>query len=172
MTTLSEAVLVDLLVQRLVPHGFVPFEELQLDSHLIFLRDVAPNTKESQSQSRIDAAFVHPLDGSITFVEAESSFYVEHATTYVGLADHVFLLIDDKAWSDTPEEVRNQQIAFAKNHRVGIITISFQGHVKVKVDALLQHVEPTVRSSVLARCHARQSAATPTPIGDVTDTDN
>ena len=126
---------------------------------MLNLQEINPNIDPGKKHARIDLAAIHPLDGSISFFEAETALHLNHPTTYVGLADYVWSVIPEAQWTGTTNDLREEQISYANNHGVGIITckeiVSGRGEVEIRINAKKQDIIQSARQAVITRCKKR-----------------
>ena len=148
---LTEEELVDYLEDVLVDKlQFLTYIELQITSKHLDLQKLI-----KQDQLRIDIAAIHQLDSSIYFFEAETQLHIKHPEMYRNFCDYCYLVCPDDSFDSLPSTIKQQQLSWAKDTGVGIITISKEGAVRQRLSAKQQDLSPEIRNEVLRMMNKR-----------------
>ncbi|MFW9855029.1 MAG: hypothetical protein ACFFFG_08200 [Candidatus Thorarchaeota archaeon] len=123
---------------------FRTFKELQITSKHLHLEDLV-----GQSQVRIDLAGIHPLDASIHFFEVESQFHIQHPQLYRFFCDYCYLVCPESQFDYLDTLTKDQQLRWAKEAGIGVITLTSTGLLQVRRLARFQETRPEVRQEVL-----------------------
>jgi hypothetical protein len=137
----------DVLVDRL---QFLTYIELQITSKHLDLQKMI-----KQSQLRIDLAAIHQLDSSIYFFEAETQFHIKHPEMYRHFCDFCYLVCPVEAFDSLPSETKRQQLTWAEDSGIGIITVSKEGALRKRLSAKQQSLTLEVRKEVLRMMNKR-----------------
>lgn len=133
-----------ILKNFLTNKGFICAEELQLSSKILDLESMV-----GQKQIRIDLAAISPIDQKITFVEAESTLYVEHPQMYRNFCDYLYLLVPDEAIHSQSSQEFNEQLLWAKNHGIGVISTSLPDQIDLlSASRICDSLDDTTRSVI------------------------
>ncbi|UCG03400.1 MAG: hypothetical protein JSW11_05290 [Candidatus Heimdallarchaeota archaeon] len=147
----SEAELVnhlnDVIVDKL---KFQTYPELTITSKHLDLQKMI-----KQDQLRIDLAAINQLDSSIYFFEAETELHVKHPAMYCNFCDYCYLVCPDEAFDSLPSETKRQQVSWAEETGLGIITISKEGALRKRLSAKQQSLVPEVRKDILRMMNKR-----------------
>ena len=127
---------------------FQTYTELQITNKNL---DIAKILDNDQKQIRIDLCGISKIDSSIHFFEAETQLHMMHPTIYQHFCDYCYLICPDEQFSILDTETQEQQLNWAKEEGIGIISITEQGVKKVRTYAKKQELVPDVRKEVL-RC--------------------
>jgi hypothetical protein len=138
-----ENVLVDML-------QFLTYIELQITSKHLDLQKMI-----KQDQFRIDLAGINSVDSSIYFFEAETQLHVKHPVMYRLFCDYCYLLCPDEAFDSLPSETKRQQLSWAEDSGIGILTASKEGALRKRLGAKQQSLAPEVRNEVLRMMNKR-----------------
>lgn len=137
----------DVLVDKL---KFQTYRELAITSkHLDLQRMI------KQDQLRIDLAAIHQVDSSIYFFEAERELHIKHPAMYTKFCDYCYLVCPDDSFDSLPSETKRQQLSWAEDIGVGIITISKEGAVRQRLGAKQQDLSPEIRNEVFRMMNKR-----------------
>lgn len=148
---LTEEELVNHLENVLVDKlKFLTYIELQITSKYLDLQKLI-----KQDQLRIDLAAVHQIDSSIYFFEAETTLHIKHPEMYRNFCDYCYLICPDEAFDSLPSEIMRQQLSWAEESGIGIITASKEGALRKRLGAKQQSLAPEVRNEVLRMMNKR-----------------
>lgn len=139
----------NILVEKL---RFQTYLELQITSKNLDIKKITPT---NQDQLRIDLAAINQFDGSIYFFEAELQIHTQHPTIYQNFCDYCYLLCPDEQFDYLDSVTKNQQVSWAEEQGIGIITISEQGALRVRLNAKRQTLRPEIRKEVLRLMNKR-----------------
>ena len=146
----------NILVEKL---KFQTYAEIQITSKYLDIRKLTPTKQE---QLRIDLAAINQVDGSIYFFEAEIQIHTQHPSIYQEFCDYCYLLCPDEQFDYLDSVTKRQQLSWAETQGIGIITISNQGALRVRLHAKRQNMRPEVRKEVLRVMNKRYSIRFPT----------
>ncbi len=148
---LSELELVNhldnILVEKL---KFQTYPELTITSKHLDLQKMI-----NQDQFRIDLASINHIDGSIHFFEAETQLHAKHPIMYRNFCDYCYLLCPDEQFDLLDSVTKRQQLSWANETGVGIITISNKGALRIRLHAKQQSLLPEVRKEVIRMMNKR-----------------
>ncbi|MFX1515741.1 MAG: hypothetical protein ACFFC6_05485 [Promethearchaeota archaeon] len=149
---ISEEELVNFLEDILIEKfKFQTYRELTITSKYLDLQAII-----NQDQMRIDLAAISFIDGSIYFFEAEREFHVKHPAMYTHFCDYCYLLCPDDAFDDLPWTPKKQQLSWAEETGIGILTSSGEGAFRNRLGAKLQEdLSPEIRKEVLRMMNKR-----------------
>lgn len=133
----------NILVDKL---NFQTYTELQITSKYVDIQNLTPN---QQSQIRIDLAAINQLDGSIHFFEAETQIHTQHPTIYTEFCDYCYLLCPEEQFDFLDSVTKRQQLSWAEEAGVGVVTISKEGALRVRLHAKLQGLKTEIRKEVI-----------------------
>ncbi|MHA1214397.1 MAG: hypothetical protein ACTSPG_03830 [Candidatus Hodarchaeales archaeon] len=111
---------------------------------------------------RIDLAAINSLDGSIHFFEAETSLYINHPSIYRFFCDYTYLLCPEEALDEIDSTTRQQQLDWASNKGIGIITVSEDKKIRIQSQVSLHKMKPIIRSEILRLMDTRTKIPFPT----------
>ncbi len=146
----------NILVEKL---KFQTYTELQIVSKNLDIRKLTPTKQE---QLRIDLAAINQVDGSIYFFEAENQIHTQHPSIYREFCDFCYLLCPDEQFDYLDSITKQQQLSWAETQGIGIITISNQGALRVRLNAKRQKLSLEVRKEVLRVMNKRYRIRFPT----------
>jgi len=150
---LTEKLLVEYL-DKILTHKiqFQTYIELQItNKHL----DLAKIVESGQKQIRIDLAGINQFDGSIHFFEAETQLHVQHPAIYNQFCDYCYLVCPDRQFDQLDTVTKQEQFDWAAEIGLGIITISDEGNLRVRIQANRQNMDPLIRNEVLRAMDTR-----------------
>lgn len=158
VTTESELIihLDNILVEKL---KFQTYTELQITSKYLDIRKLTPTKQE---QIRIDLAAINQIDSSIYFFEAEIQLHAQHPTIYQEFCDFCYLLCPNEQFDYLDSVTKHQQLSWAETQGIGIITMSNQGALRIRLRAKRQKLSPEVRKEVLRVMNKRYRIRFPT----------
>ncbi|MFX1283117.1 MAG: hypothetical protein ACFFB5_05650 [Promethearchaeota archaeon] len=129
---------------------FQTYLELQITSkHLDLQRMI------DQEQFRIDLAAISQIDSSIHFFEAETQLHLQHPVLYRKFCDYCYLVCPEEQFEILDSITKKQQLSWAEETGVGIITISKEGALRVRLHAKKQLILPEVRKEVIRAMNKR-----------------
>ncbi|MFX0206682.1 MAG: hypothetical protein ACFFDT_11915 [Candidatus Hodarchaeota archaeon] len=137
----------DVLVDKL---HFLTYIELQITSKHLDLQKMI-----KQDQLRIDLASIHQLDSSIYFFEAETQLHIKHPEMYRDFCDYCYLVCPDEAFDSLPSETKRQQLSWAEDSGIGIITVSKEGALRKRLGARQQSLTEEIRKEILRMMNKR-----------------
>ena len=142
---LSEKELITSLDTILVEQvHFQTYMELQITSkHLDLQRMI------NQDQFRIDLAAINQIDSSIHFFEAETQLHIKHPVVYRNFCDYCYLVCPEEQLEVLDSVTKKQQLSWADETGVGVLTISKEGALRVRLHAKQQPILPEVRKEVI-----------------------
>lgn len=123
---------------------FQTYQELTITSKYLDVQKLI-----NQDRLRIDLAAIHPIDGSIHFFEAETQLHVKHPVMYRAFCDYCYLLCPEEQFDLLPFVTKKQQRTWAKETGIGVVTVSKEGALKVRLHAKQQPLQPEIRKEVL-----------------------
>ncbi|WP_455141188.1 hypothetical protein [Candidatus Hodarchaeum mangrovi] len=123
---------------------FLSFPELQITSKNLDLKKIV-----EKDQIRIDLAALNNFDGSIYFFEAETTLYSFHPISYRHFCDFCYLVCPAESFDLLDSESKQQQINWADEMGVGIITITSDRNVNIRLRAKRQELTPVIRKEVI-----------------------
>ncbi|MHA2306652.1 MAG: hypothetical protein ACXACU_14820 [Candidatus Hodarchaeales archaeon] len=133
----------NILVEKL---KFQTYTELQITSKFVDIQNLTPT---KQNQLRIDLAAISQIDGSIHFFEAENQIHTQHPTIYSEFCDYCYLLCPEEQFDFLDSVTKRQQLSWAEEAGVGIVTISKKGELRVRLHAKLQDLKLELRKEVI-----------------------
>lgn len=142
---LSEKELITSLKTILVEQvHFQTYQELQITSKHIDLQRMI-----NQDQLRIDLAAISHTDSSIHFFEAETQLHIKHPMLYRKFCDYCYLVCPEEQFDILDSVTKKQQLSWADETGVGVITISKEGALRIRLLAKQQSMLPEVRKEVV-----------------------
>ena len=123
---------------------FQTYLELQITSKHLNLQRLI-----NQDQFRIDLAAISKIDSSIHFFEAETQLHLQHPVLYRNLCDYCYLVCPEEQFDLLDSVTKKQQLSWADDTGVGVITISKEGALRVRLLAKQQSILPEVRKEVI-----------------------
>ena len=129
---------------------FVTFPELQITSKNLDLKKLV-----EKDQIRIDLAALNNFDGSINFFEAETTLYSFHPISYRQFCDFCYLVCPADSFDLLDSESKQQQINWADEMGVGIITITSDRNINIRLRAKRQNLTPVIRKEVIRMMNQR-----------------
>ena len=123
---------------------FQTYLELQITNKHLDLDEIV-----DQDQIRIDLAGINQFDGSIHFFEAETQLHVQHPAIYKQFCDYCYLVCPDRQFDQLDSVTKQEQFGWATEIGLGIITISDEGNLRVRIHANRQDLDPIIRNEVL-----------------------
>ena len=142
---LGEKQLVDRLDRILTDQIlFQTYSELQITNKYLDLAEIV-----DQELIRIDLAGINQVDGSIHFFEAETQLHVQHPAIYRKFCDYCYLVCPDTAFDQLDTITKQEQFNWANEIKLGIITISEEGKMRIRAHANKQDLDPLIRKEVL-----------------------
>ncbi|MHA1978278.1 MAG: hypothetical protein ACW98F_04910 [Candidatus Hodarchaeales archaeon] len=124
---------------------FQTYTELQIGSS----NQITISEKINQNQIRIDLAGICQLDSSIHFFEAETQVHVNHPTIYRQFCDYCYLLCPDEQFEVLNRKTLEEQLSWAREVGIGIISISKMGILRNRLPAIQQPLDPEIRKVIL-----------------------
>ena len=146
----------NILVDKL---KFQTYNELQITSKFVDIQNLTPT---KQNQLRIDLAAICQIDGSIHFFEAETQIHTQHPTIYTQFCDYCYLLCPEEQFDFLDSVTKKQQISWAEEEGIGVITISKEGALRVRLHAKLQDLKIEIRKEVIRMMNKRFKIRFPT----------
>ena len=137
----------DVLVDKV---EFLTYNELQITSKHLDLPKMI-----KQDQLRIDLAAINRLDSAIYFFEAETQLHIKHPEMYRNFCDYCYLVCPDEALDSLPSETKRQQLSWAEDSGIGILTVSKEGALRKRLSAKQQSLTPEIRKVVLHMMNKR-----------------
>ena len=137
----------DILVEQL---HFQTYSELQITSKHLDLQKMI-----NQDRFRIDLAAINRIDGSVHFFEAESQLHIKHPVMYRKFCDYCYLICPDEQFDLLDSVTKRQQLSWADETGVGILTISNNGALRVRLHAKQQPLKPEIRKEVIRMMNKR-----------------
>ena len=131
---------------------FQTYQELQITNKYI---DIGRIMKNDQERIRIDLCGISAIDSSIHFFEAEKQLHIQHPTQYRHFCDYCYLVCPEEQLQRLDRETKKEQMTWAKQEGIGIITISKEGKVQLRGNAIRQNLQPVVRKEVLRNMNSR-----------------
>ena len=129
---------------------FQTYVELQITNKHLDLAEIV-----DQELIRIDLAGINQIDGSIHFFEAETQLHVQHPAIYRKFCDYCYLVCPDSAIDQLDTITKQEQFKWANEIRLGIITISEEGKLRIRAHANQQNLDPIIRKEVLRAMNKR-----------------
>ena len=129
---------------------FFTFPELQITSKNLDLKKLV-----EKDQVRIDLAAINRFDGSIYFFEAETTLYSFHPISYRQFCDYCYLICPADSFDLFDSESKQQQIKWAEEMGLGIITITLDRNVNIRLRAKRQKLTSMIRKEVLRMMNQR-----------------
>ncbi len=149
---LSEKQLTERLEIYLRDHlQFQTYLELQINSNENFKISEIIN----QESFRIDLAGISQIDGSIHFVEAETQIHINHPTIFRHFCDYCYLLCPDEQFTLLNSTTVDEQLSWAREEGIGIISISKEGRVRNRIHAVQQPLDSEIRKVVIQTMNNR-----------------
>lgn len=133
---------------------FQTYTELQITSKYLDVSEILSEIVD-QEQIRIDLAGINQYDGSIHFFEAETQLHVQHPAIYRKFCDYCYLVCPDSQFDLLDTITKQEQFSWATEIGLGIITISEEGKLRVRVHANRQNLDPIIRKEVLRLMNKR-----------------
>ncbi len=133
----------NILVEKL---KFQTYTELQITSKFVNIENLTPT---KQNQLRIDLAAISQIDGSIHFFETETQIHTQHPTIYTEFCDYCYLLCPEEQFDFLDSVTKRQQLSWAEEEGIGVVTISKEGALRVRLHAKLQDLKPEIRKEVI-----------------------
>ena len=150
---LDEKQLVNTLEKMLMTQlRFQTYNELQITNKYI---DISKIVKNDQERIRIDLCRISEIDSSIHFFEAEKQLHIQHPTIYRHFCDYCYLVCPEEQFYLLDKTTQNEQLTWAEEDGIGIITISKEGKIGLRVNAIKQNLQPVVRKEVLRSMNNR-----------------
>ena len=148
---LTESELIDHLDNILVDKlKFQTYPELTITSkHL----DI--NKMVKQDQIRIDLAAINQIDRSVYFFEAETQLHIQHPAIYRNFCDYCYLVCPEDQFDMLDSVTKRQQLAWADETGIGIISFSKEGALRVRLYANQQPLKSEVRKEVIRMMNKR-----------------
>ncbi len=109
----------------------------------------------NQNLIRIDLASICQLDSSIHFFEAETQIHVNHPTIYSQFCDYCYLLCPDEQFEILNGDTLEEQLSWAKEVGVGVISISREGKIRNRIPAIQQPLDPEIREVIVNAMNKR-----------------
>ncbi len=131
--------------------SFQSYIELQISSS----EDLKISEKIDQEQIRIDLAGISQIDSSIHFFEAETQIHVNHPTTYLQFCDYCYLLCPNEQFELLNGNTLEEQLVWAREVGIGIISISQKGEIRSRISAVQQPFDPDIREVILTHMNKR-----------------
>ncbi|MHA1994489.1 MAG: hypothetical protein ACW97Z_08125, partial [Candidatus Hodarchaeales archaeon] len=113
---------------------FQTYTELQIENS----EHIRISEMVNQNLIRIDLAGICQLDSSIHFFEAETQIHVNHPTIYSQFCDYCYLLCPDEQFEILNGDTLEEQLSWAKEVGVGVISISREGKIRNRIPAIQQ----------------------------------
>ncbi|MHA2224614.1 MAG: hypothetical protein ACXAC8_05390 [Candidatus Hodarchaeales archaeon] len=123
---------------------FQTYQELTINSKHLDLQNMI-----NQDQCRIDLAAINHIDASIHFFEAENQIHTHHPSMYRQFCDYCYLLCPDEQFDVLDGTTKSQQLTWAEDIGIGILTISKKGELRVRLQARQQSLRSEVREEVI-----------------------
>jgi len=123
---------------------FQTYIELQITNKYLDLAEIV-----DQELIRIDLSGINQFDGSVHFFEAETQLHIQHPAIYRQFCDYCYLVCPESQFDRLDTKTKQQQMDWATEIGVGIITISEEGNLRVRIHANRQHFDPLIRKEVL-----------------------
>ena len=143
---------------------FQTYPELQIMNKRLDLAEIV-----DQELIRIDIAGINQMDSSIHFFEAETQLHVQHPAIYKQFCDYCYLVCPDNQFDLLDTVTKREQLDWATEIGLGIITISEEGNLRVRIHANRQDLDPIIRKEVLRAMDKRfKIRFTTTPLWDRT----
>ncbi|MHA2136711.1 MAG: hypothetical protein ACW98G_02385 [Candidatus Hodarchaeales archaeon] len=124
---------------------FQTYTELQIENS----EHIRISEMVNQNLIRIDLAGICQLDSSIHFFEAETQIHVNHPTIYSQFCDYCYLLCPDEQFEILNGDTLEEQLSWAKEVGVGVISISREGKIRNRIPAIQQRLDPEIREVIL-----------------------
>ncbi len=137
----------NILIEKL---HFQTYSELQLTSKHLDLQKLI-----NQDRLRIDLAAIHQIDSSIQFFEAETQLHINHPAMYRYFCDYCYLVCPEEQFDMLDSVTKRQQLSWADETGVGVITISKDGALRVRLYAEQQSLKTEVRKEVIHMMNKR-----------------
>ena len=137
----------NILVEKL---KFQTYPELTIKNKHLNIKKMV-----KQDQIRIDMAAINQIDSSIYFFEAETQLHIQHPAIYRNFCDYCYLVCPDEQFDMLDSVTKRQQLSWADETGVGIITFSKEGALRVRLYADQQPLKPEVRKEVLRLMNKR-----------------
>ena len=137
----------DVLVDTL---QFQTYTELTITSKHLNLQSMI-----NQEQCRIDLAAINSLDSSIYFFEAETQLHAKHPVMYRSFCDYCYLVCPGETFDSLPSEIKRQQLVWAEEAGIGVITASKDGDLRIRLYAKQQSLKPEVRKEIIRMMNKR-----------------
>jgi hypothetical protein len=144
---LDENQLVSILDNILISElRFQTYHELQITNKNI---DIGKILKNDQKRIRIDLCGISKIDMSIHFFEAERQLHIQHPTIYRHFCDYCYLVCPEEQFNLLDSGTQKEQLAWAKQDGIGIITISKEGKLRLRMNARKQELSPDIREEII-----------------------
>jgi hypothetical protein len=124
---------------------FQTYTELQIENS----EHIRISEMVNQNLIRIDLAGICQLDSSIHFFEAETQIHVNHPTIYSQFCDYCYLLCPDEQFEILNGDTLEEQLSWAKEVGVGVISTSREGKIRNRIPAIQQRLDPEIREVIL-----------------------
>ncbi|PWI47271.1 hypothetical protein CEE45_12810 [Candidatus Heimdallarchaeota archaeon B3_Heim] len=132
---------------------FQTYSELQIGSNDHF--QISEFLEGGQKQIRIDLAGICQLDSSIHFFEAETQIHINHPSIYSQFCDYCYLLCPDEQFELLNNDTLEEQLLWAREIGIGIISISNEGKIRNRVPSIQQNLNSEVRKEILNSMNQR-----------------
>ncbi|MFX0150433.1 MAG: hypothetical protein ACFFAJ_06610 [Candidatus Hodarchaeota archaeon] len=129
---------------------FQTYIELQITSKHLDLPKMI-----NQEKFRIDLAAINKIDASIHFFEAETQLHIQHPLIFKNFCDYCYIVCPDVQFDLLDSITTRQQLNWAKKAGIGIISISDDGALRIRLSALQQQLKPVVRKEVIRIMNTR-----------------
>ncbi|MHA2106492.1 MAG: hypothetical protein ACXABU_03750 [Candidatus Hodarchaeales archaeon] len=130
---------------------FQTYTELQIENS----EHIRISEMVNQNLIRIDLAGICQLDSSIHFFEAETQIHVNHPTIYSQFCDYCYLLCPDEQFEILNGDTLEEQLSWAKEVGVGVISISREGKIRNRIPAIQQPLDPEIREVIVNAMNKR-----------------
>ncbi|MFX0126074.1 MAG: hypothetical protein ACFFAE_20805 [Candidatus Hodarchaeota archaeon] len=137
----------DVLIDKL---KFQTYTELVITAKHLDLQSMI-----NQEQLRIDLAGINSTDSTIHFFEAETQLHVKHPIMYRNFCDYCYLLCPEEVFDSLPSVTKREQVSWAEEAGLGIITGSKEGAFRIRLHAKQQTLLPEVRKEVIRMMNKR-----------------
>ncbi len=131
----------NILVEKL---KFQTYPELTITSKHLDIKKMV-----KQDQIRIDLAAINQIEGSVYFFEAETQLHIQHPAIYRNFCDYCYLVCPDEQFDMLDSVTKRQQVSWADETGVGVITFSKEGALRVRLYADQQPLKSEVRKEVI-----------------------
>jgi hypothetical protein len=129
---------------------FQTYVELQITSKHLDLPKII-----NQDQFRIDLAGINQLDASLYFFEAETQLHIQHPNIYKNFCDYCYCVCPDEQFDLLDSITKKQQLLWAKESGIGVVTISDEGALRVRLHAKQQLLSQVVRKEIIRVMNTR-----------------